>query len=172
MKEKTIMAQRIRELRKAKGLTQAQLGAEVNLKETAIRSYENGLREPNSKAMVALERYFGVNGEYLRGEVDWDIFIRDCDTVSEEKEDFSHFLQVFWPDFNRAPVEHQALAISILSDTMRTISGNLLRPDSPSDLDGAKINRIFQAAFALNPDGLTELDKRAGELTQLEQYRK
>lgn len=70
MKEKPIMAQRIRELRKAKGLTQAQLAAETDLKETAIRSYENGLREPNSKAMAALERYFNVSGEYLRGESD------------------------------------------------------------------------------------------------------
>lgn len=68
MKDKPIMAQRIRELRKARGLTQAQLAEETDLKETAIRSYENGLREPNSKAMAALERYFRVSGEYLRGE--------------------------------------------------------------------------------------------------------
>ncbi|MDO5603171.1 MAG: helix-turn-helix transcriptional regulator, partial [Oscillospiraceae bacterium] len=77
MKEKPVMAQRIKELRKAKGLTQAQLANETNLKETAIRSYENGLREPNSKAMVALERYFKVSGEYLRGEVDRETFLQN-----------------------------------------------------------------------------------------------
>ena len=36
MKEKPIMAQRIRELRKAQGLTQAQLAERAHLKETAI----------------------------------------------------------------------------------------------------------------------------------------
>jgi len=70
MKEKTIMAQRLQSLRKSNGLTQARLAEAVNLRETAIRSYENGLREPNSKAMAALEQYFGVSGAYLRGEAD------------------------------------------------------------------------------------------------------
>ena len=40
MKEKTVMAQRIRELRKSKNLTQARLAQLTGLKETAIRSYE------------------------------------------------------------------------------------------------------------------------------------
>ena len=67
MKEKTVMAQRIRELRKSKNLTQARLAQLTGLKETAIRSYENSLREPNSKAMAALEEYFNVSGAFLRG---------------------------------------------------------------------------------------------------------
>ena len=70
MKEKTVMAQRIRELRKSKNLTQARLAQLTGLKETAIRSYENSLREPNSKAMAALEEYFNVSGAFLRGETD------------------------------------------------------------------------------------------------------
>lgn len=172
MKEKPIMAQRIRELRKAKGLTQAQLGEKVNLKETAIRSYENGLREPNSKAMAALERYFGVSGEYLRGETDWDICISEYNTGSDENGGLSRTLQVLWPVLNRAPAEQRFLAESILTDVMSIMSGSLLQPDSPNDIDGDKIVRVFHAAFLLNANGLTELDKRAAELTQLEQYRK
>ena len=65
MKEKTVMAQRIRELRKSKNLTQARLAQLTGLKETAIRSYENSLREPNSKAMAALEEYFNVSGAFF-----------------------------------------------------------------------------------------------------------
>ena len=75
MKEKTVMAQRIRELRKSKNLTQARLAQLTGLKETAIRSYENSLREPNSKAMAALEEYFNVSGAFLRGETDGRDFL-------------------------------------------------------------------------------------------------
>ena len=82
MKEKTVMAQRIRELRKSKNLTQARLAQLTGLKETAIRSYENSLREPNSKAMAALEEYFNVSGAFLRGETD----VRDLLPNNERKQ--------------------------------------------------------------------------------------
>lgn len=116
MKEKPIMARRIRELRKAKGLTQAQLAAETDLKETAIRSYENGLREPNSKAMAALERYFNVSGEYLRGETDqrdlmkWDdpdIMDAVRQSLPEQVADLNDILQ-------GCPAQEQKLAFDIL----------------------------------------------------------
>ena len=82
MKEKSVMAQRIRELRKSKNLTQARLAQLTGLKETAIRSYENSLREPNSKAMAALEEYFNVSGAFLRGETD----VRDFLPNNERKQ--------------------------------------------------------------------------------------
>ena len=65
---KNMLSQNLKALRKEKGLTQAQLAKHTGLSMSAIRSYENGLREPNSKAMAALESYFHVTGEYLRGE--------------------------------------------------------------------------------------------------------
>ena len=49
------MGQRIQELRKAEGLTQEQLAQKIGVSMAAIRNYENGLREPNSRAMAALE---------------------------------------------------------------------------------------------------------------------
>ena len=82
MKEKIVIAQRIRELRKSKNLTQARLAQLTGLKETAIRSYENSLREPNSKAMAALEEYFNVSGAFLRGETD----VRDFLPNNERKQ--------------------------------------------------------------------------------------
>jgi len=61
---------RLRDLRKQAGLTQEQLAKETSLSVSAIKSYENGWREPNSKAMAALENFFQVSGAYLRGETD------------------------------------------------------------------------------------------------------
>ena len=69
------LAIRLNELRLEKGITQRQLAAEIGVSYGAIVGYENGRREPNSKAMAALEQYFGVSGEFLRGGVDRDAFI-------------------------------------------------------------------------------------------------
>ena len=60
----------LKSLRKNAGLTQKELAEKSGLPLRSIINYENGLREPNSKAMAALERFFGVSGEYLRGEED------------------------------------------------------------------------------------------------------
>ena len=172
MKEKPIMAQRIRELRKSQGLTQAQLATETGLKETAIRSYENGLREPNSKAMAALERYFRVSGEYLRGEVDRATFLQKSEAIQGRLDDLISLFQTFKLDFDCSSQERQLLAVSVLSGMMQTVTENLLCQDGPADLDGEEVCRIVQSAFGLNPQGRSELAKRADELTQLRQYSK
>lgn len=62
------IAGRLRELRIASGITQKELASSTGIALQSIINYENGRREPNSKAMAALERYFNVSGEYLRGE--------------------------------------------------------------------------------------------------------
>lgn len=64
------LANRLKTLRKKQGLTQEELAAATGLSLHSINSYESGRRTPNSKAMVALEKYFNVSGEYLRGETD------------------------------------------------------------------------------------------------------
>ena len=67
MKEKTILAQNIQTLRKEKGWTQEQMSKETGISMPAIRSYENSLREPEGKALVAMEQAFGVTGAQLYG---------------------------------------------------------------------------------------------------------
>ena len=64
------IAGRLKELRIAAGVTQKELASSTGIALQSIINYENGRREPNSKAMAALERYFNVSGEYLRGETD------------------------------------------------------------------------------------------------------
>lgn len=62
------IAVRLKELRVSAGITQKELATSTGIALQSIINYENGRREPNSKAMVALERYFNVTGEYLRWE--------------------------------------------------------------------------------------------------------
>lgn len=67
MNEKTVLAKNIQRLRKARGWTQDDLANISGISMPAIRAYENDLREPNCKAMVALERVFEVTGAQLCG---------------------------------------------------------------------------------------------------------
>lgn len=64
------IAERLKELRISAGVTQKELASSTGIALQSIINYENGRREPNSKAMAALERYFRVSGEFLRGESD------------------------------------------------------------------------------------------------------
>lgn len=64
------ISERIKHLRKEKGISQAELARVIGLSKIAVVGYENNRREPNSKAMAALEDFFQVSGKYLRGETD------------------------------------------------------------------------------------------------------
>lgn len=64
------VGERIQMLRKECGLTQKSLAEKTGIPIRTIINYENSGREPNAKNMAALERYFNVSGEYLRGETD------------------------------------------------------------------------------------------------------
>lgn len=64
------ISKRIKLLRKERGITQRQMSEKSDINYISIVNYENGCREPNSKAMVKLENFFQVSGAYLRGETD------------------------------------------------------------------------------------------------------
>jgi len=116
MGKRSTMGQRIQELRKVEGLTQEQLAQKIGVTMAAIRNYENGLREPNSKAMAALERYFNVSGEYLRGETNqrdlmkWD----DPDIMDAVRQNLPEQVVSLNDILQRCPAQEQKLAFDIL----------------------------------------------------------
>lgn len=61
------MTNRIRELRRAKGITMKQLGIAVGLAESTISQYENGKRQPDNETLVKLSNFFGVTVGYVLG---------------------------------------------------------------------------------------------------------
>ena len=61
------MTNRIRELRKAKGLTMKQLGEVVDLAESTISQYETGRRQPDNETLLRLGEYFDVTVGYILG---------------------------------------------------------------------------------------------------------
>lgn len=56
---------RLKNLRKAKGVTQADVAEALNIGESAYSNYEKDLREPNAVVLKAMSKYFGVTIDYL-----------------------------------------------------------------------------------------------------------
>ena len=61
---------RIRELRKAKGITQVELAGSVNIKERQYQNLEAGSSKPSYDSLLALADYFDVSIDYLVGRSD------------------------------------------------------------------------------------------------------
>lgn len=61
------MKNRIRDLRKAAGMTMKQLGAIIGVAESTVSQYETGKREPDFETLLMLGEYFGVTVDYILG---------------------------------------------------------------------------------------------------------
>lgn len=64
------LPERIRELRKAAGLTQQQLGDVLGVAKNTVSQYESGRNEPNDSIKIALANHFNVSLDYLLGNTD------------------------------------------------------------------------------------------------------
>ena len=62
--------QHLKELRKAKGVTQKQLAIDIGASERGIQQYELGARKPTYDMLIALADYFNVSLDYLVGRSD------------------------------------------------------------------------------------------------------
>ena len=63
-------AQRLRELRKENGITQAGLAERMNVSRTCIANWESGKRIPEVAAITYLAKLFKVPVDYLCGRTD------------------------------------------------------------------------------------------------------
>lgn len=71
---------RIKQLRLANKLSQAELGRRTKISNQSISAYESGYREPNSNNWQALADFFNVSVPYLQGK----IFKEDLDDEAQE----------------------------------------------------------------------------------------
>lgn len=66
----------LKQLRKQKGLTQAQLAEKLFVSRSTIAKWENGLGLPNPESMATLEKLFDVVGEALATEEPENVIIK------------------------------------------------------------------------------------------------
>ena len=67
---KEILSQRLKECRKAKGLTQIQVATYCDITEKAYQNYELMTREPRIGILVRIADLYGVSLDYLTGRTD------------------------------------------------------------------------------------------------------
>lgn len=64
------LAERLKELRKEKGVTQTQIADYLGLKLRAYQYYESGEHRPEYEKLMALADFFEVTTDYLLGRTD------------------------------------------------------------------------------------------------------
>ena len=71
---------RIKELRKAKGVTVKELAETLGIAQSMLTNYENGSSTPRDQSVwEKLAEYFGVSVSYLMGLTDSLVFSQDWD---------------------------------------------------------------------------------------------
>lgn len=70
MKSNSVNKFRLRDLRRENNLTGEQLASALNMKQSAISKWENGLQEPSKENLKKLATYFHVSSDYLLGLTD------------------------------------------------------------------------------------------------------
>lgn len=61
---------RLKELRKARGLSQLRLATDLNTTQNTISRYETGEREPGIAELIKIADYFNVSVDYLISRTD------------------------------------------------------------------------------------------------------
>ena len=61
---------RLRELRKARNLSQAALAMRLNTYQNSISRYERGIRDPGIDELIMFADFFNVSIDYLVGRTD------------------------------------------------------------------------------------------------------
>ena len=63
-------AERIKQLRKKKGISQSELAEVIGVKNNTVSTWERGTRKPDFEALKLLSNYFEVSFEYILGSSD------------------------------------------------------------------------------------------------------
>ena len=90
------MKNRIKQIRKSKGMTQVEFGEKIGVKGNTITNYENGIRTPTDAVILSICREFDINEEWLRtGNGEMKLISSEDDEVMKyiglllkDKEDF------------------------------------------------------------------------------------
>ena len=65
------MNEKLRELRKEKGVMQKEVAKAIGVTANAITNYETGTRQPTDDILIKLCKYYNVSADYLLGLTDF-----------------------------------------------------------------------------------------------------
>ncbi|WP_069651000.1 helix-turn-helix domain-containing protein [Caloranaerobacter ferrireducens] len=65
-----VLGERIKKLRKEKNITQKELAKILNIQNSTLSQYENGINEPSDEIKIKIADFFNVSIDYLLGRTD------------------------------------------------------------------------------------------------------
>lgn len=109
--------ERLKSLRREKGITQKQLAKNLGISLPAVVNYENAQRSPSSAVLTLLSQFFNVSKEYLLGEADerggeyaWD----DSEIMEAVRESLPAQISGLNDVLKNCPAQEQKLIFDIL----------------------------------------------------------
>lgn len=174
--------ERLKSLRKEKGITQKQLAANLGISLPAVINYENAQRSPSSAVLTLLSRFFNVSKEYLTGESDereaeyaWDDseimetvqeslptqisglndILKGC-SAQEQKLTFNILVELSHI-LKLEDHAHRAASISLLQNVFATSTRFMdVCTNATQDIDATRIEKAQQTALAQYNQALKE----------------
>ena len=164
------LGSRLKELRQKANITQKELSEKTNISLRSIINYENNLREPNSRAMAALERYFGVTGDYLRGGVDRSALIVRDGQVLNGLDELDNLMYRFKDAYRATKSSNRLRATEMLESVLTRMTSSVVTNASDPDWTAEEVDRLIGVFLALNRAGRDKLLERADELQEMPRY--
>ena len=161
--------ERLKELRKSKGLSQKQLAEKTGISVHTINSYESGRRDPNTKNLQILQDFFQVSQGFLLGELKSDNFFKDQEVIDLNLDTVLTQISMLKQNMKISESYQNRGATLFLLKSLNYINNEMLCRTT-NTLDENDINSLFNALILLNDKGLKEAIKRIQELTYITTY--
>ncbi|UYO62829.1 helix-turn-helix domain-containing protein [Acetobacterium wieringae] len=93
-----MFGKRLKQLRESREITQQELADILNVSVGTIGMYEIDKRLPNNKNREKIAKYFNVSSDYLLGNTDDPLPVRDVDQDLHDEHDYNKELDAFLND--------------------------------------------------------------------------
>lgn len=115
--------ERLKELRKKRGYSQAQLAEKLGLSKSTIGAYETGDIKPSIEALNLIADFFNVDIDYLLGKEDGSTYYLDPEAAEMAKELFERpEIRVLF-DASRKATKEDIEAVATILKKMTKDSG-------------------------------------------------
>lgn len=161
--------ERLKELRKSKGLSQKQLAEKTGISVHTINSYESGRRDPNTKNLQILQDFFQVSQGFLLGDLKSDDFFKDQEVIDLNLDTVLTQISILKQNMKISESYQNRVATLFLLKSLNYINNEMLCRTT-NTLNEKDINSLFNALTLLNDKGLKEAIKRIQELTYVTTY--
>ena len=161
--------ERLKELRKSRGLSQKQLAEKTGISVHTINSYESGRRDPNTKNLQILQDFFQVSQGFLLGDLKSDDFFKDQEVIDLNLDTVLTQINILKQNMKISESYQNRVATLFLLKSLNYINNEMLCRTT-NTLNEKDINSLFNALTLLNDKGLKEAIKRIQELTYITTY--